>query len=128
MSPKREVPIDIDEYIAGFPTEVREILEKIRTTIKKAAPCAEETIKYAMPTFTFEGNLVHFAAFKKHVGFFPPVKGDENFNKEISVYAGPKGNLRFPLDSPIPYALIARIVKLRVKENLRQAEAKEKKR
>jgi uncharacterized protein YdhG (YjbR/CyaY superfamily) len=128
MNTKQKIPKDIDEYIARFPTDVREILEKIRETIKNAAPRAEETIKYAMPTFTLDGNLVHFAAFKKHIGFFPPVKGDENFNKEISVYAGPKGNLSFPLDSPIPYALAAKIVKLRIKENLRRAAANEKKR
>ncbi len=128
MSTKPKAPLDIDEYIAGFPADVREILETIRTTIKKAAPDAQETIKYGMPTVTLEGNLVHFAAFKNHIGFFPPVKGDDKFTKEASPYRGPKGNLRFALDAPIPYALIGKAVKLRVTENLERAKAKAKKR
>ena len=126
MRTKQKAPKDIDEYIASFPDDIREILGKIRLTIRKAAPDAEEAIKYQMPTFTLKGNLVYFAAFKKHIGFFPPVTGDEKFKNEISAYAGPKGNLRFPLDQPIPYALISRIVKFRVKENLKRAEAKGK--
>ena len=117
MGIRQSAPRDIDEYIAGSRPDVREILEKIRRAIRNAAPRAEETIKYGMPTFVLEGNLVHFAAFKKHIGFFPPVKGDEELKKQVSSYAGPKGNLQFPLDAPIPYALIARIVKLRVKHN-----------
>ncbi len=125
MSAKQNPPQDIDEYIAGFPTDVRRILEKIRSAIKEAAPDAEETIKYGMPTFTLAGNLVHFAAFKKHIGFFPPVKGDDAFNKEASAYEGSKGSFRFPLGAPIPYALIGKIVKLRVEENLGQAGAKQ---
>jgi uncharacterized protein YdhG (YjbR/CyaY superfamily) len=120
MSTTQKPPKSIDEYIAAFPTDVREILQKIRTTIEKAAPGAQETIKYGMPTFTLEGNLVHFAAFKKHIGFFPPVKGDEELKNKLLVYAGPKGNLKFPLDAPIPYALITKVVKLRVKENLKR--------
>jgi uncharacterized protein YdhG (YjbR/CyaY superfamily) len=128
MRTKQKSPQDIDEYVAGFPTEVRQILNKIRATIKRAAPDAQETIKYGMPTFTLKGNLVHFAAFKKHIGFFPPAKGDDAFRSEASVYVGPKGNLRFPLDAPIPYTLIGKVVKLRVKENLERAQAKEKKR
>jgi len=96
-------------------------------TIRKAAPDAEETIKYQMPTFTLKGNLVYFAAFKKRIGFYPPATGDEKFKNEISVYEGAKGNLRFPLDKPIPYALISKIVKFRVRENLDRAEAKQKK-
>ncbi len=128
MSTKPKTPQDIDEYIAGFPTDVRQILNKIRATISRAAPDAQETIKYGMPTFTLKGNLVHFAAFNKHIGFFPPARGDEAFRSEASAYVGPKGNLRFPLDAPIPYALIGKVVKLRVKENLRRAQAKEKKR
>jgi uncharacterized protein YdhG (YjbR/CyaY superfamily) len=83
-------------------------------TIRKAAPDAEETIKYQIPTFTRKDNLVYFAAFKKHIGFYPPAKGDEKLKNEISVYEGAKGNLRFPLDKPIPYALISKIVNLRV--------------
>ncbi len=128
MSTKPTSPKNIDEYIAAFPTEVREILERIRTTIKRAAPNAEETIKYGMPTFTLGGNLVHYAAFKKHIGFFPPVKGGDQLQNEISIYAGPKGSLRFPLEASIPYALIGKIVKLRVKENLQRPKGKGKKR
>lgn len=118
---------NIDEYIAGFPKGVQEILQKIRMTIRKAAPHAEETIKYQMPTFTLKGNLVHFAAFKKHIGFYPAPTGTEKFQKEISVYKGAKGSVRFPLDKPIPFDLISKIVKFRVKENLERAEAKGKK-
>lgn len=119
---------DIDGYIAGFPNDVQEILEKIRKTIRKAAPGAEETIKYQMPTFTLNGNLVHFAAFKKHIGFYPAPRGDEKFKKELSVYEGDKSTVRFPLDKPIPFDLISRIVKFRVAKNLERAEAKKKKR
>ena len=120
-------PKNIDEYIAGFPEDVQAILQKIRMTIRKAAPDAEETIKYQMPTFTLKGNLVHFAAFKKHIGFYPTPTGTEKFQKELSVYKGAKGSVRFPLDEPIPFDLISKIVKFRVKENLERAEAKRKK-
>ena len=119
---------NIDEYIAGFPTEVQKILKKIRVTIRKAAPDAEETISYQMPTFTLKGNLVHFAAYQKHIGLYPAPRGIEKFKKELSVYEGAKGTVRFPLDKPIPYGLIGRIVKFRVKDNLARAEAKRKKR
>lgn len=128
MRTKQKAPKDKDEYIAGFPNGVQEILHKIRMTIRKAAPDAEETIKYQIPTFTRKGNLVYFAAFKKHIGFYPPAKGDEKLKNEISVYEGAKGNLRFPLDEPIPYALISKIVKLRARENLEIEEAKGKRR
>ncbi|HEY5768936.1 MAG TPA: DUF1801 domain-containing protein [Terrimicrobium sp.] len=128
MSTERKAPKDIDEYMAGFPNEIREILQKIRMTIRKAAPDAEEAIRYQIPTFVRKGNLVHFAAFRKHIGFYPPARGDEKFRKQIAVYAGAKGNLRFPLDKPIPYALISKIVKLRAKENSAIAEAKGKRR
>jgi uncharacterized protein YdhG (YjbR/CyaY superfamily) len=126
MGTRQSAPRDIDEYLAGFAPDVRKILEKIRRTIIQAAPGAEETIKYGMPTFVLEGNLVHFAAFKKHIGFFPPVKGDEKLKKQASAYAGPKGNLQFPLDAPIPYALIGKLVKLRVKQNMARAKAKKR--
>jgi len=119
-------PKTIDEYIAGFSQDVQEILEKIRETIRKAAPDAEEAIKYQMPTFTLKGNLVHFAAFKNHIGFYPVPTGIEQFKDELSVYEGGKGSVRFPLDRPIPYDLISRIVKFRVKENLEKAQAKRK--
>jgi uncharacterized protein YdhG (YjbR/CyaY superfamily) len=117
-------PKNMDEYIAGFPQDVQKILEKIRLTIRKAAPAAEETIKYKMPTFTLKGNLVYFAAFKNHIGFYPPTTGSKTLSKELSVYEGPKRSLRFPLDEPIPYDLISKIVKVRVKENLAKAKGK----
>lgn len=120
-------PKNIDEYIALFPGDVQEILQKMRETIKKAAPNAEETINYQMPTFTLDGNLVHFAAFKNHIGFYPTPTGIENFKKELSLYEGAKGSVKFPLDKPIPYALVGKIVKFRVKENLARAEAKKTK-
>ena len=127
MTADKIKPKNIDEYIASFPKDIQEILEKIRMTIRKAAPDAQETIKYGMPTFTLKGNLVYFAAFKEHIGFYPPVKGMEKFRKELSAYEGPKGSLQFPLDKPIPYHLIGEIVSFRVKENLEKAEAKGKK-
>ncbi len=127
MRTNQTAPKNIDEYIAGFPQDVQEILEKIRRTIRKAAPDAEETIKYQMPTFTLKGNLVHFAAFKKHIGFYPPSTGNEELKNELSVYEGAKGSLKFPLDKPIPFDLISKIVKFRVKENLDRAAAKGKK-
>ncbi len=120
-------PKTIDEYIADFPPDVQEILEKIRQTIRKAAPDAEETISYQMPTFKLKGNLVYFAAFKKHIGFYPIPTGVEKFKKELAVYEQGKGSVQFPLDQPIPYGLISRIVKFRVKENLARAAAKGKK-
>lgn len=124
MATARATPKSIDEYIAAFPPEVQAVLEKIRVTISDAAPDAQETISYQIPTFTLNGALVHFAGFKKHIGLYPPVKGDAGLVKAVSTYAGEKGNLRFPLDQPIPYDLIERIVKLRVKQNLAKAKAK----
>jgi len=126
MRTDQTAPKNIDDYIAGFPPDVQEILEKIRMTIRKAAPDAEETIKYQMPTFTLKGNLVHFAAFKKHIGLYPAPTGIEKFQKELSVYEGAKGSIRFPLGKPIPFDLISKIVKFRVKENLERVEAKRK--
>ncbi len=117
METNKTAPKTIDDYIKGFPQDVREILEKIRMTIRKAAPDAEETIKYQIPTFTLKGNLVHFAAFKKHIGFYPAPTGIEKFKDELSVYEGAKGSVKFPWDKPIPFALISKIVKFRVKEN-----------
>jgi uncharacterized protein YdhG (YjbR/CyaY superfamily) len=117
----------IDEYIAACPPEVRPVLQKVRAAVSRAAPDAKEKISYGMPTFTLEGILVHFAAFKAHIGFYPPVRGDEELMRDIAPYAGPKGNLRFPLDERIPYGLIGRIVKARVRENRQLAEARRKK-
>lgn len=127
MKANQTRPKDIDEYIAGFPKGVQEILEKIRTTIRKAAPAAEETIKYQIPTFTMKGNLVHFAGYKNHVGFYPAPSGIEKFKKELSAYGSAKGTLQFPLDEPIPFDLISKVVKFRVKENLAKAESKARK-
>lgn len=118
---------EIDKVIAGFPKDVQEILEKVRETIRKAAPEAEETINYGIPTFTLKGNLVHFSAFKNHIGFYPTPSGIEKFKKELSAYEMAKGSVKFPLDQHIPYGLITKIVKFRVKENLQKAEAKGKK-
>jgi uncharacterized protein YdhG (YjbR/CyaY superfamily) len=128
MTTGRIAPKSIDEYIAAFSPDVQAILERIRLTISGAAPSAQETISYQIPTFTLHGALVYFAAFKNHIGFYPPVQGDARLEKAISIYAGEKGNLRFPLDQPIPYSLIERIVKLRVKQNLAKATARETKR
>jgi uncharacterized protein YdhG (YjbR/CyaY superfamily) len=102
-------------------------LESIRTVIKEAAPDAAETISYQMPTFTLQGNLVHFAAFKKHIGFYPTPIGIEAFKDELSVYEGGKGSVQFPLDKPMPLDLIRRIVEFRVRENLEKVAAKRRK-
>ena len=118
---------NIEEYIAGFPKHIQEILEKLRDTIRKAAPEAEETINYAIPTFTLKGNLVHFAAFKNHIGFYPAPSGIEAFKKELSIYEGAKGSIKFPIDKPLPLSLITKIVKFRVKENEARALAKKTK-
>jgi uncharacterized protein YdhG (YjbR/CyaY superfamily) len=127
MAANRAKPTTISNYIASFPPEVQEILEEIRARIRRGAPAAEETISYGIPAFTLNGTLVYFAAFKKHIGFYPPVSGGASLEKALSRYAGEKGNLRFPLDQPIPYGLISRIVKLRVKQNMAKARAKGKK-
>ena len=124
---KAEPPKDIDEYIAGFPADVRAILRKVRATIRMAAPEVTETISYQMPAFKQHGFLVYFAAWKEHIGLYPPVSGDKALEKAVARYAGPKGNLQFPLDEPIPYDVIERIVKLRVKQDAAKAEAKRKK-
>jgi uncharacterized protein YdhG (YjbR/CyaY superfamily) len=124
----RATPKSIDGYIAAFSPDVQTILKRIRLTIRKVAPDAQETISYRMPAFTQHGVLVYFAAFQNHIGLYPPVSGDARLEKAISPYAGAKGNLRFPLNQPIPYGLIERIVKLRVEQNSAKAAAKSKKR
>ena len=126
MMAERTNSTNIDEYIGSFPLQVQEILQKIRQTIHEAAPEAQETINYAIPTFTLKGNLVHFAAFEKHIGFYPAPSGIERFKDELSAYESAKGSVQFPLDRPIPYDLISAIVKFRVQENLQRAEAKKK--
>jgi uncharacterized protein YdhG (YjbR/CyaY superfamily) len=117
----------INEYIADFPLEIQVVLEQIRATIRTAAPDASEAIKYGMPTFVQHGNLVHFAAFKNHIGFYPVPSGIEAFKTELSVYDQSKGTIRFPFGTPVPLELIARIVKFRLEENLRKVLAKSKK-
>ena len=110
-------PATIDEYIAAFPENVQLLLEQMRTAIKRAAPDAKETIKYAMPTFTLNGNLVYFAAFKNYIGFYATPAGNAEFEKELSVYKTGKGSIQFPLDQPLPLGLITKIVKFRLAQN-----------
>lgn len=115
---------NISKYIAAFPDDIQKILEDVRITIRNAAPEAEETINYGIPTFALKGNLVHFAAFKNHIGFYPAPSGIIAFKKELSVYDGAKGSVKFPIDQPLPFGLITEIVKFRVKENLEKAGTK----
>lgn len=116
----------IDDYISKFPSEIQEILSTIRKVIKETAPDAIEKISYQMPTFELHGNLVHFAAFKNHIGFYPTPNGIDAFKEELSVYKGAKGSIQFPLNEPMPYELISKIVKFRVAENIQKAEDKRK--
>jgi uncharacterized protein YdhG (YjbR/CyaY superfamily) len=108
---------DIDEYIRSFPKEIQKLLNEVRAAIKSAAPEATETISYQIPTFYLNGNLVHFAAFKNHIGFYPATSGISAFKDELKEYKSAKGSVQFPLDEPLPIDLIKRIVKFRVKEN-----------
>ncbi|MEK4880404.1 MULTISPECIES: iron chaperone [Paenibacillus] len=114
----------IDAYISGFSLEVQEILNTLRKVIKEAAPEAEEKISYQMPTFALHGNLVHFAAYPKHIGFYPTPSGINAFKDELSGYKGAKGSVQFPIDKPMPYELISKIVTFRVAENLKKVKAK----
>lgn len=107
----------IDSYIAGFPKETQALLEQMRNTISKAAPTAEQTIGYGIPTFKLNGNLVHFAGYKNHIGFYPAPSAIKAFEKELGQYEGAKGSVQFPIGKPLPLALVAKIVKFRVKEN-----------
>jgi uncharacterized protein YdhG (YjbR/CyaY superfamily) len=123
MASRTTAPKSIDEYIAASSVDVQPILKKIRMAISAAAPGAQEVISYRMPAFRLHGILVYFAAFKAHIGLYPPVSGDASLKKALSPYAGPKGNLKFRLDQPVPYALIKRAVLLRVKQDLSRAAA-----
>jgi uncharacterized protein YdhG (YjbR/CyaY superfamily) len=116
MKTASRLPLNIDAYIAAFPSDVQEVLEKVRGTIKKAATDAEEAIKYKIPTFFLDENLVHFAAFKNHIEFYPTPSGIDAFNREVSRYKSAKGSVQFPIDEPMPLNLIDRIVRFRVKE------------
>lgn len=120
-------PLTIDAYIAGFPEPVQDTLQKLRQVIKEAAPEAGETIKYRMPTFTYHGNLVHFAAYAHHIGFYPAPSGIEQFAADLAPYPQSKGAIRFPIDKPLPYDLIFRITQFRVQQNAAHAAAKRKK-
>ena len=121
-------PGTIDDYIAGYPRPVQTVLRKIRATVAAAAPQARELISYRMPAFAQKGILLYFAAFTNHIGVYPPVAGDARLEKALSPYRGPKGNLQFPLDRPVPYGLIKRITSLRVKQNVARAAAERQKR
>jgi uncharacterized protein YdhG (YjbR/CyaY superfamily) len=124
---QKAAPTTIDEYIAGFPKDIQEILEQIRSTIRETAPDAEETISYQMPTFDYKGHyLVYFAAYKNHIGFYPAPTGNPEFTKELELYGAGKGTLKFPLSKPIPFDVIRKVVEYRMKENLARV-AQEKK-
>jgi len=117
-------PQNIDEYIAAFPLDVRQVLQDVRAAIRAAAPEAEEAMKYGIPTFVLGGNLVHFGGFKTHVGFYPTPSGIEAFKQELSGYQSAKGSVQFPLDRPMPLRLIGRIVKFRVRQAQKKAATK----
>lgn len=121
MEKNKIIVKSIDEYILQFSPQVQEILENLRKVIKEAAPEAEEKISYQMPTFYLHGNLVHFAAHKKHIGFYPTPSAIDAFKNELSIYKGAKGSVQFPLEKPVPYELIIEIVKFRVAENIGKA-------
>ena len=126
MAATRRLFTTMDEYISTFPDEVQRILSELRQTIREAAPEAEETINYQIPTFTLNGNLVHFAAFPNHIGFYPTPSGMEAFKDELSGYRRAKGSVQFPIDQPFPLPLIRRIVEYRVQENLERKGKKKK--
>lgn len=125
---RSSAPSTVDEYIAAFPKDVQTILRKVRATVRAAAPGAREVISYRIPALKQNGTLIYFAAFKHHIGFFPPIKGDARLEKAAARYAGPKGNLRFPLDEPIPYGLITRLTKLRARQDVAVARSKRRQR
>lgn len=119
---------DIDEYVSRFPLNIQKLLLDMRTTIRKAAPKTIESIKYGIPTFEQEGNLVHFAAYKSHIGFYPAPAGIQAFKKELSKYEQSKGAIRFVIDEPLPLSLVSKIVKFRVKQNVEKAKNKSRRR
>lgn len=127
MQSNETTPTTIDEYIAAFPEDVQAILHELRRTIREAAPDATEAISYQMPTFRLNGNLVHFAAYRRHIGFYPAPSGVEAFQAELAPYKVSKGAIQFPLDQPIPYDLVSRITAYRAQENREKARQREKK-
>lgn len=114
-------PIDVDDYIARFDPPVQAILNRVRSTVRHAAPQASEVISYGMPALKMRGILIYFAAFKHHIGFYPPIRGDARLAHAASAYAGPKGNLKFPLNQPMPYALMAELTQLRVQQDMEKS-------
>ncbi len=126
MKAKSNIPANIDEYILAFPKSTQILLEQVRSTIKKVAPKAEEIISYGMPAFKLNGVLVYFAGYKNHIGFYPLRSGIETFKKEIAIYKWSKGAIQFPMDKKMPTALISKIVKFRLKENLEKSKAKKR--
>ena len=121
---KRKTPRDIDDYLSGYPKHVQQLLTQVRLTIKKAAPKATEKISYGIPTFALEGNLVHFAAFQNHIGFYPTASAIAAFSEELSSYKSSKGAVQFPLDEPLPLTLVSRMAKFRIEEKLRKRKNK----
>jgi len=128
MPSHRSKPANVDEYIAAFPSDVQAVLQLVRQAVRDAAPLAKETISYQMPALKQHGMLIYFAAFKNHIGFYPPIRGDTRLEKAASRYAGEKGNLRFPLDEPMPLDLIKRLTRLRAKQDETNAVARASKR
>ena len=126
MKTDQPTPKTVDAYIAGFPPAIQAILQQIRATIRTAAPDAAETIKYQMPTYVLNGNLVSFGAYQHHIGLYPAPAGTEQFQQALSVYMSKKSTVRFPLHQPIPYALIGELVQFRVAENQAKASTKSK--
>ncbi|MEK0314718.1 iron chaperone [Cohnella sp. 56] len=124
MDGSRNAYASTDDYIATFPPEIQSLLQAVRNTIRQAAPEAKEKISYQIPTLELHGNLVHFAAFKQHIGFYPGADGIAVFKDELSAYKGAKGSVQFPIDEPLPHALIARITAYRAAQNKARAEAK----
>jgi uncharacterized protein YdhG (YjbR/CyaY superfamily) len=124
MAMNKKIPKNFDDYVDRFPKEVQQLLKKMRLTIKKAVPKANEKISYGIPTFTLDGNLVWFAAYKSHIGFYPGASAIAAFKKALSAYKGAKGSVQFPVDEPLPLALVSRIVKFRVKQSLSKRKKK----
>lgn len=126
MAINKNNPDTIDDYIQAFPEQTRQLLEQVRSTIREAAPLAEEKISYGIPTFTWYGNLVHFGAYKQHIGFYPAPSGIDAFREELAQYEGAKGSIRFPLPQPLPLGLIRRIVLYRVEKNSEKSAVKKR--
>ena len=125
---EKVVAKNVDEYIAGFPKETQKLLKQVRATIRKAVPKAQETIKYGMPAYVYHGNLVYFAGYKNHIGFYPVPSGDASLKKEILEYKTGKGSIQFPLEKPMPLELIRKMIDFRIHENLQKKRGREDRR